>query len=111
MRSTSRGKRIDDPRFPHIAYRRGAAGWYQPVLRGTGIRVQTIAVELHNWKMQVPEIAADHELTEEQVSEALAFFEAHRDEIEASLADEQKSEPALNSRLGSQAEPRNRDPT
>ena len=84
---------IDDPRFPHVTYRRGAAGWPEPVLRGTGIRVQTIVVAKQIWKMDLAEIAADYELAPEQVSDALAFYEAHRGEIEASLADEQTSEP------------------
>src|SRR3954453_16078729 len=33
---------IDDPRFPRVTYRRGAAGWPEPILRGTGIRVQMV---------------------------------------------------------------------
>jgi uncharacterized protein (DUF433 family) len=84
---------IDDPRFPHVTYRRGAAGWPEPVLRGTGIRVQTVVVAHQVWRMSPPEIAADYELTPEQVTDALAFYEAHRGEIGASLADEQTSEP------------------
>ena len=36
---------VDDPNFPGITYRRGASGWVTPVIRGTGIRVQTIAVD------------------------------------------------------------------
>jgi uncharacterized protein (DUF433 family) len=83
---------LDDPRFPRITYRRGAAGWPTPVIRGTGIRVQTIVVDHHSWNMGIAEIAADHDLTEEQVQEALSFYEAHRDEIEASIADEQRIE-------------------
>ena len=27
---------LDDPNFPGITYRRGAAGWVSPVIRGTG---------------------------------------------------------------------------
>lgn len=84
---------IDDPRFPHVTYRRGAAGWPEPILRGTGIRVQTIVVAHQIWRMGFQEIAVDYELTPEQVRDALAFYEAHRGEIEASLADEQTSEP------------------
>ena len=85
---------VDDPRFPRITYRRGAAGWPEPVLRGTGIRVQTMVVAHRFWNMEVSEIAADYELKEEQVQEALAFYEAHRGEIEASLADERQKELA-----------------
>ena len=43
--------------------------------------------------MDAAEIAADYDLTAEQVADALAFYEAHRGEIEASLAEEQASEP------------------
>ena len=84
---------IDDPRFPHVTYRRGAAGWPEAILRGTGIRVQTIVVVHQAWSMDAAEIAADYDLTAEQVADALAFYEAHRGEIEASLAEEQASEP------------------
>jgi uncharacterized protein (DUF433 family) len=83
---------VDDPRFPLVAYRRGAAGWPEPVLRGTGIRVQTLVVAHQIWSMDPSEIAADYDLTVEQVTDALAFYDAHRGEIEAALADEQASE-------------------
>ena len=85
---------LDDPRFPHITYRRGASGWPSAVLRGTGIRVQTIAVSARNWEMSPAQIASDYELAQEQVQEALAFYEAHRGEIEASLAEERRTESA-----------------
>jgi uncharacterized protein (DUF433 family) len=83
---------IDDPRFSHVTYRRGAAGWPEPVLRGTGIRVQTIVVAHQIWSMDPAEIVADYDLTTEQVADALGFYEAHRGEIEASLADERARE-------------------
>src|SRR5512139_3774684 len=35
---------LDDANYPSITYRRGASGLLSPVLRGTGIRVQTIAI-------------------------------------------------------------------
>ena len=40
----SLSQNLNDPAFPRITYRRGAAGQPMPVLRGTGIRVQTVAV-------------------------------------------------------------------
>ena len=40
----SLNQQIDDPAFPQITYRRGASGIPMPVLRGTGLRVQTIAI-------------------------------------------------------------------
>lgn len=87
-------QRLDDPRFPHVTYRRGASGWPTAVLRGTGIRVETIVGAARSWKMSVPEIAEDYELVPEQVEDALAFYEAHRGEIEASMAEERQIEQA-----------------
>jgi len=40
---------LDDPNFPGIAFRRGASGIPVPVLRGTGIRVQTIVISNREW--------------------------------------------------------------
>jgi hypothetical protein len=40
---------LDDPNFPGITYRRGASGIPVPVLRGTGIRVQTIVASNREW--------------------------------------------------------------
>ena len=40
---------LNDPDFPQITYRRGAAAVPTPVLRGTGIRVQTIVVAAQQW--------------------------------------------------------------
>ena len=84
----------DDPRFSQVTYQRGASGWPVPVLRNTGIRVQTIVVAVHRWKLSEVEVAEDHGLTEHQVRNALDFYEAHRGEIDASLADEERLERA-----------------
>jgi uncharacterized protein (DUF433 family) len=83
---------LDDPAFPQITYRRGAAGAPTPVLRGTGIRVQTVTVAAQQWKLTPKEIAEEYELTESQVHEALAFYEAHQAEIDAAIAAEQTLE-------------------
>jgi uncharacterized protein (DUF433 family) len=79
---------LDDPRHPHVTYRRSAAGWPIPVIRGTGIRVRTIAGAIHSWNLSATAVAEEYELSEEQVADALGFYEAHRGEIEASLAEE-----------------------
>lgn len=84
---------LEDPRFPGITYRRGAAGYYEPVIRGTGLHVRTLVVEHHVWNLSVSEIVDGHDLTEEQVLESLAFFEAHRSDIEAAIAEQQQYEP------------------
>ncbi len=83
-------QQLDDPTFPHVTYRRGAAGIPTPVLRGTGIRVQTIAIAHEQWEMSAADIAAEYELSTAQVEAALAFFAAHRAEIETHIAREEQ---------------------
>jgi len=83
---------LDDPAFPRITYRRGAYGWPTPVLRGTGIRVQTLVVAAHHWGWTTERIAEEFGLTEAQVEEALAFYEAHRAEVDAAIQIEQSLE-------------------
>lgn len=80
---------LDDPAFPHVTYRRGASGKPTPVVRGTGIRVQALVVASNQWAMSAAEIAEDYDLTEVQVRDALAFYTAHRTEINADIADEE----------------------
>jgi uncharacterized protein (DUF433 family) len=82
---------LDDPDFPNITYRRGASGSLAPVLRGTGIRVQTIVIAAQN--TTPAEIAEDYDLTEIQVQEVLDFYEAHRAEIDAFIQAEAALEP------------------
>ncbi len=54
---------LNDPAFPLIMYRRGAAGWPVPVVRGTGIRVQTLAVATKEWEMSPAQLAEEYELS------------------------------------------------
>ncbi len=75
--------RLDDPDFPNITYRRGASGILSPVLRGTGIRVQTIILASQN---NTPaDIASDYDLPVSHVQEALSFYNAHRAEIDSHI--------------------------
>ncbi|HET89635.1 MAG TPA: DUF433 domain-containing protein [Chloroflexi bacterium] len=83
---------LNDPNFPHIVYRRGAAGVPTPEVSGTGIRVQTIVVAAERWGMTPQEIAAEYDLTASQVEEALAFYAAHRAEIDRAIEAEQEQE-------------------
>lgn len=85
---------VDDPRYPHITYRRGVFGPPIPEIRGTSIRVQAIAITANRWGMSVAEIADNHELTEAQVRDALAFYEGHRSEIDSSIRSEDAMEAA-----------------
>jgi uncharacterized protein (DUF433 family) len=82
---------LDDPNFPNITYRRGASGSVSPVLRGTGIRVQTIALARQDHTPA--EIAEDYDLPLRQVQEALGFYDAHRVEIDAHIQAEVAMEP------------------
>lgn len=85
-------QQLDDPRFPQITYRRGASGAISPVLRGTGIRVQTIVVANERWEQPPAEIAAAYDISERQVSEALGFYAAHRSEIDQAMMAEVRME-------------------
>ena len=38
---------MNDPRFPGIIYRYGASSVATPVLRGTGLRVQTLVIDVY----------------------------------------------------------------
>lgn len=84
---------LDDPAFPNVTYRRGLGG-PRPVIRGTGIGVTTIAVAAGNWGMTPEEIADQWGVSVEQVTGALAFYSAHRAEIDAALDAERAMEEA-----------------
>jgi len=81
-------QQLDDPDFPEITYRRGASGRPVPVLRTTGIRVQSLAVAIQDWGLSVEQVAAEYGIGQAQVKEALAFYESHNDEIDMELAAE-----------------------
>ena len=80
---------LDDPRFPGIIYRYGASGVETPVLRGTGLRVQTLVIDVHQAGITPAQVAAEYDLPEARVVEALAFYAAHRAEIDAQIAAEE----------------------
>ena len=88
---------LDDPQFPKISYRRGAAGSVTPVIRGTGIRVQTIVIAHYQWGQTVKEIAQAYDLDEGQVTESLDFYAAHRLEIDRAITAELALEPQTDS--------------
>jgi uncharacterized protein (DUF433 family) len=82
---------LDDPNFPGITYRRGASGWVMPVIRGTGIHVQTIVID-SQMGLNFEQIAAEHELDVNRIREAQAFYDAHRPEIDANIRMEKELE-------------------
>jgi uncharacterized protein (DUF433 family) len=83
---------LDDPRFPHVVYRRSVSG--QPVakIRGTNIRIQTIVIANRDWGLSVPQIAENYDLAESQIEDVIAFYQAHRHEIDAAIAAEEELE-------------------
>jgi uncharacterized protein (DUF433 family) len=83
---------LDDPRFPHVVYRRSVSG--QPVakIRGTNIRVQTIVIAHRDWGLSVSQIAENYDLAESQIEDVIAFYQAHRQEIDAAIAAEEDLE-------------------
>ena len=83
---------LDDPRFPHVVYRRSVSG--QPVakIRGTNIRVQTIIIANRDWGLSVSQIADNYDLAERQIEDVIAFYQAHRQEIDAAIAAEEELE-------------------
>ena len=81
---------LADPNFPQIIYRRGASGIPTPVLAGTGIRVQTIAVCVHHQQMSPEEVAEEYDRPLTQIKEALAFYEAHQHEIDSQITYERQ---------------------
>ncbi len=83
---------LDDPRFPSITYRRGASGIPTPVLRGTGIRVETIIVAHHHWGESLDSLAAEYDLPGEAVASAIGYYAEHKEEIDALISFEQSLE-------------------
>lgn len=85
---------LNDPTFLQITYRRGASGQPVPVISGTGVRVQTIAIAVHQWGLSPSQLAEEYKLTEAQVSDALGFYAAHQAEIDQAIETEQAIEAA-----------------
>lgn len=82
--------------FPELTYRRGASGLIVPIVHGTGLRVQTLALASQQWGLSARQIAAEYDLSEAQVNAALAFYTAHQQEIDEAIASEVALESAYN---------------
>lgn len=85
-------QQLDDLNFPQITYRRGASGRPTSIVRGTGIRIQSIVVATQDWGLSAEQVASEYNLNQTQVKEALAFYEAHHQEIDLEMAAEQSLE-------------------
>ena len=80
---------FNDSAFPGIAYRQGASGRPVAVIRGTGIRVQTIVIAANQWELAPEQLAAEYGLKETQIQEALAFYVTHQSELDTAIAAEE----------------------
>lgn len=87
-------QQLDDPEFPQITYRRGAGRVPQPVIRGSGVRVQTVVTAAQGWQMPARQIAGEYGLEAAQVEQALAFYAKYPEEIDLSIRAEQALEAA-----------------
>ena len=76
--------------FSLIAYRQGASGQIFSVVKGTGVRVQTLAIAAHQWGMSAAQIADEYDLSEDQVTEALRFYAVNKEQVDLAIASEQK---------------------
>jgi uncharacterized protein (DUF433 family) len=83
---------LDDPNFPMITYRRGASGIPTPVIRGTGIRVETIVVSHRRWEQTPGELAQEYDIPVETVQAALDYYRSHPEEIDTLIRIEQEIE-------------------
>lgn len=83
-------ERLDDPAHPFVTYRRGSSGDLHAVVRGTGIRVQTVVIAAEDWGMSLEQLANEYDLSKVQIEDALAFCADHRSEIETAIMKEQE---------------------
>lgn len=74
-----------DPAFPNVAYRKGASGQPVPVVAGTGIRVQTLSIALHQWGLTKEQLAEEYSLSIPQIEDALSFYAANQAEIDGAM--------------------------
>ncbi|MFM7363993.1 MAG: DUF433 domain-containing protein [Cuspidothrix sp.] len=80
--------------FSQIAYRQGANGQLVPIIKGTGIRVQTVVIASQKWGMSLSQIADEYQLNEAQVREALSFYVVNKEQIDTAISSEQSLESA-----------------
>jgi uncharacterized protein (DUF433 family) len=56
--------------------------------------VQTVVIAAQKWGFSPNQIATEYDLSEDRVNDVLAFYAAHHQEIDASIAAEQIIEAA-----------------
>ena len=77
---------------PNVTYRHGASSRPQPVLSGSGLRVQTVVVASQTWGWSNDRIADEYGLSRAQVEQALAFYAAHKQAIDMDIQAESELE-------------------
>jgi uncharacterized protein (DUF433 family) len=84
---TSLKGNLNDPEFPSISYRRDSTNQLIPIIRGKGIRVQTIVIASTQWKETVADICKQYDLSKKMVDDALGFYSAHKKIVDALIAE------------------------
>jgi uncharacterized protein (DUF433 family) len=84
---TSLKGKLEDPDFPLITYKRDTAHQLIPVIKGKGIRVQTIAIASNQWNESIEDICREYELSKKMVEDALGFYAAHKSFVDALIAE------------------------
>jgi uncharacterized protein (DUF433 family) len=88
---TSLKSKIDDPNFPSVTYKLDSTNQLVPIIKGAGIRVQTIVIAFHDWHETIPNIARQYSLTEKTVKEVLSFYAAHKKAVDALIESNNES--------------------
>lgn len=78
----------DEQAFPQIQYRTGSSGQANASIKATGIRVQTIVIANTDWAWDISKIAQEYDLSPTQVSEALRFYEVHKEQMDGAIRTE-----------------------
>lgn len=89
---TSLKGKLDDPDFPSVSYKRDTTNQLIPIIRGRGIRVQTIVLAANYWKESVADICKQYDLSKKMVEDALGFYAAHRQTVDALIAENEALE-------------------
>ncbi len=85
---------LPDAAFPQIELRVGSSDLAQTIIKGTGVRVQTIVIANADWGWDVGKIAEEYSLSSDQVAAALMFYEVHKTKIDGVIASEVALETA-----------------
>lgn len=84
---TSLKGKLDDPDFPSVSYKRDSANQLVPIIRGKGIRVQTIVIASKQWKESISDICKQYDLSKKMVEDALGFYAAHNNMVDGLIAE------------------------